>query len=231
MQNFDPILIVEDEPKVAGFIKKGLEEEGFKVEIAYDGLMGKSMFLSKNYSLLILDLNLPLLNGFQLCKIIRIHNTQIPILMLTALSSIDEKLKGFDLGADDYLLKPFEFRELIVRIKALLKRTFSSAGTSHLIKIADLEINRDIKSVKRSGISIPLTAKEFSMLEFLVINRDKVFSRLELVDELWGISFDTGTNVVDVYINFLRKKMDNDFEPKLIHTKIGMGYYVSENQA
>lgn len=226
----DPILIVEDEPKVAGFIKKGLEEEGFQVDIAYDGLIGKSLFLTKSYSLIILDLNLPLLNGFQLCELIRLHNTQIPILMLTALSRIEEKVKGFDSGADDYLLKPFEFKELVLRIKALLKRTSIMPLNSQIIRIADLEINRDIKKVKRADTIIDLTAKEYNLLEFLALNKEKVFSRMELVEQLWGINFDTGTNVVDVYINFLRKKMDNDFNPKLIHTKIGLGYYFSENE-
>lgn len=230
MVKLDPFLVVEDEPKVAGFIKKGLEEEGFQIEIAYDGLIGKSLFLTNKYSLIILDLNLPLLNGFQLCEMMRSHNPNIPILMLTALGGIEEKVKAFNTGADDYLLKPFEFRELIIRVKALLKRSVTAHLNSPLIKIADLEINRDNKKVKRAGLLIDLTAKEFNLLEFLALNQDKVFSRLELVEQLWGINFDTGTNVVDVYINFLRKKMDNNFKPRLIHTKIGLGYYLSENE-
>lgn len=224
------VLIVEDEPKVAGFIKLGLEEEGFKADIAYDGIMGKSMILSNTYNLLILDLNLPLLNGFELCKIVRAKDPNIPILMLTALGGIDEKIKGFESGADDYLLKPFEFRELVVRIKALLKRTTVSPESLNILRIADLEVNRDLKVVKRSGKTIQLTAKEYSLLEFLLLNKNKVFNRLELVEQLWGLNFDTGTNIVEVYINFLRKKIDTGFEPRLIHTRIGMGYYLSENQ-
>ena len=230
MDNSCCVLIVEDEPKVAGFIKVGLEEEGFDVDIAYDGMTGKRLILSKSYNLLILDLNLPLLNGFELCKIIRSHNAQIPILMLTALSGIEEKIKGFESGADDYLLKPFEFRELVLRIKALLKRSSTFAETSQILQIVDLELNRDTKIVKRSGKTISLTAKEFALLEFLVMNKNKVFNRLELVEKLWGLNFDTGTNIVEVYINFLRKKIDSEFQPRLIHNKIGMGYFVSENQ-
>jgi two-component system, OmpR family, copper resistance phosphate regulon response regulator CusR len=223
------ILIVEDEPKVANFIKQGLEENMYSVKIAYDGIIGKTMALSNKYELIILDINLPQLNGFQLCKIIRENNQTIPILMLTALSGVEEKVKGFDYGADDYLLKPFDFKELLARIKALLKRASVIPVTPSLLKIADLEINRDAKSVTRDGISIELTAKEFSLLEFLALNKDKVVSRLEISEHVWGINFDTGTNVVDVYVNFLRRKMDSGYNTKLIHTRIGLGYVLKEN--
>jgi two-component system, OmpR family, copper resistance phosphate regulon response regulator CusR len=222
------ILIVEDEPKVAGFIKKGLEESYYVAEIAYDGITGKAMALSNNYDLIILDINLPLLNGFQLCKIIRENNQQIPILMLTALGGLEEKVKGFGYGADDYLLKPFEFKELLARIWSLLKRAKYSIPLCSLIQIADLEINRDNKTISRSGKHIELSAKEYALLEFLAINKGKLFSRLELTEKVWDINFDTGTNVVDVYINFLRKKMDNNFTPKLIHTRVGLGYILKE---
>lgn len=223
------ILLVEDEPKVAAFVKKGLDENGFDVEIAYDGLMGKAMVLSKKYNVIILDLNLPHINGFQLCKIIRDSNIKEPVLMLTALGGIDEKVQGFESGADDYLLKPFEVRELVLRIKALLKRSTEIVTISETLKVADLEIHLNEKKVTRSGKSISLRAKEYKLLEFLVANKDKVLDRLEISEQVWGINFDTGTNVVDVYINSLRKKIDADFEPKLIHTRIGLGYVFTEN--
>lgn len=224
------ILIVEDEPKVAAFIKKGLEENGFAAEIARDGLVGKAMALANQYKLIILDLNLPLLNGFQLCKLIRENIPNIPVLMLTALGGIDEKVKGFEAGADDYLLKPFEFKELLLRIKALLKRSYEVGTTSSVIQIADLEINRDEKKVFRNGKTVALSATEYKLLEYMALNKDKVLNKMELAEHVWGIRFDTGTNVVEVYINFLRKKMDAGAEKKLIHTRIGMGYILSEKQ-
>jgi two-component system, OmpR family, copper resistance phosphate regulon response regulator CusR len=222
------ILIIEDEPKVGGFIKKGLEESNYMVKIAYDGVTGKAMALSNNFDLIILDINLPLLNGFQLCKIIRDNNQSIPILMLTALGGIEEKIRGFDEGADDYLLKPFDFLELLARISALLKRVKKNVLPTTTIRIADMEINRDGKTVSRGGKLIELSAKEYALLEYLVMNKDRVISRHELVEKIWDINFDTGTNVVDVFINFLRKKMDNDFSVKLIHTRFGMGYVLKE---
>jgi two-component system, OmpR family, copper resistance phosphate regulon response regulator CusR len=228
MEDTTRILIIEDEPKVAGFIKEGLEENNYSADIAYDGITGKTMALSDRYDLIILDINLPLLNGFQLCKIIRENNQQIPVLMLTALGGLEEKVKGFEYGADDYLLKPFEFQELVARIMALLKRSKYAAQATKIVKIADLEINRDAKTVVRAGKPIVLSAKEYSLLEYLALNKDRVISRFELTEKVWGINFDTGTNVVEVYINFLRKKMDHDFPMKLIHTKIGMGYILRE---
>jgi two-component system copper resistance phosphate regulon response regulator CusR len=224
------ILIVEDEPKVAAFIKKGLDEYGFSTEIAFDGLMGKAMALTNNYQLIILDLNLPHINGFQLCKLIREVNTNIPILMLTALGGIDEKTQGFEAGADDYLLKPFEVRELILRIKALLKRASDAPVNSQVYRLSDLELHVNEMKVIRAGKTIQLSAKEYKLLEYMIMNKDKVLNRMELTDHVWGLNFDTGTNIVDVYMNFLRKKMDNDFDFKLIHTRIGLGYILSENQ-
>lgn len=223
-------MIVEDEPKVAGFIKKGLEETGFAAEIAYDGITGKAMSLSKKYDLIILDINLPLLNGFQLCKLIRENDQQIPILMLTALGDVAEKVKGFTYGADDYLLKPFEFEELVVRINALLKRSNFKITAQRILTIADLELNRDAKTITRAGKHIELSAKEFALLEYMMINKDRIISRSELTDKVWGINFDTGTNVVDVYITFLRKKMDNGYSGKLIHTRTGYGYILTEKE-
>ena len=221
------ILIVEDEPKVAGFIKKGLEESKFKAEIAYDGSIGKAMALSNKYDLIILDINLPLINGFVLAKLIRENDQQIPILMLTALGGIEEKVKGFGSGADDYLLKPFEFKELIIRINALLKRSSLQSTPGRILIVEDLELDRDKKKVFRGGQPLELSAKEFLLLEYLMVNKDRVISRNELTDKVWGISFDTGTNVVDVYVNFLRKKMDTNFPVKLIHTRPGFGYILT----
>ena len=224
------VLIIEDEKRIASFIQKGLEEQGYETEIAYDGLMGKKKALAEKYDLVILDINLPQLNGFEVCKEIRNHNTAIPILMLTALGTTEDKLEGFDAGADDYLLKPFEFKELLARIRALLKRTSSASLSGNLLKIADLEMNLDTKSVTRSGKEIELTAKEFQLLEFFIRNKGKVVSRAEIAEKVWEITFDTGTNIIDVYVNFLRNKIDKQHSPKLIHTHIGMGYILKEGE-
>lgn len=224
------ILIIEDEPKVASFIKKGLEENQYEAEIAYDGTIGIKQALQNKYNAIILDINLPLINGYEVCKRIREHNTNIPILMLTALGTTEDKLTGFDCGADDYLLKPFEFRELLARIKALLKRYNTTKSVGNVLNIADLELNTDTKIVKRNNIAIDLTAKEFTLLEYLMRNRGRVISRSELAEKIWDITFDTGTNVIDVYINFLRKKIDKDHLNKLIHTHIGMGYILKESE-
>lgn len=224
------ILIVEDEPKVASFIKRGLEEQSFETDVAFDGLIGKKKVLSNTYDLVILDINLPLLNGFELCKEIRLVNAKVPVLMLTAMGTTDDKISGFDSGADDYLVKPFEFRELLARIKVLLKRADGSNLTGNILKVADLELNLDSKMVKRAGKKIELTAKEFLLLEYLVKNAGRVVSRVDIAEKIWEISFDTGTNIIDVYVNFLRKKIDKDFSPKLIHTQIGMGYILREGE-
>lgn len=218
------ILIIEDEPKVADFLLQGLKEQGYLPQIAYDGQIGKSMIQGQDYDLYIIDINLPYLNGYELCKIIRKRNEQVPILMLTALGTTEDKLTGFDVGADDYLVKPFEFRELLARIKALLKRSHVSERSGNTIKIANLEINQDAKTVRRNGKKIDLTPKEYALLLYLAQHQGRVISRVDIADKIWDIHFDTGTNVIDVYVNFLRKKIDRDFEPKLIHTMIGMGY-------
>jgi len=218
------ILIIEDEPKVSLFIKMGLEENNFVADIAYDGMRGKEMLFKGNYDFLILDLNLPLMSGYDVCKEAREKNIAIPILMLTALGTTEDKLNGFEIGADDYLVKPFEFRELLARIKALLKRSNQNLTLGSVLRIADLELNTETKLVKRQGDIIELTAKEFSLLELFMRNEGKVISRSEIAEKIWDINFDTGTNVIDVYINFLRKKIDKKYAQKLIHTYIGMGY-------
>lgn len=220
------ILVIEDEKKVASFIKKGLEENDYKVEVAYDGAEGTSKALTGNYNLIILDINLPMMNGIDVCKSIRAKN-KVPVLMLTALGTVDNKVTGLDAGADDYLLKPFEFKELLARIRALSRRVpESSPGVVY--RIADLELDAESKLVRRKGNIIDLTAKEFNLLEYLLKNEGKVLSRADIAESVWDLSFDTGTNIIDVYINYLRKKIDKDFSPKLIHTLIGMGYVLRE---
>lgn len=222
------ILLVEDEPKVASFVKQGLDDSGYSVDIAYDGFAGKTMALANVYQLVILDLNIPHINGIQLCKLIREVKPTIPVLMLTAFGSIEDKVKGFEAGADDYLLKPFEVKELDLRIKALLKRSMATSVPAYTLKVADLELNMDKRVVTRSGTVIPLRAKEYLLLEFFMHNAGKVLTRLEISSNVWGINFDTGTNVIDVYVNFLRKKIDANYSPKLIHTCVGYGYMFSE---
>ena len=222
------ILIIEDEKRVASFIKKGLEEDGFQVEVAYDGLIGKKMALASRYDLIILDINLPQINGYEVCKEIRNHNTSIPIIMLTALGTMEDKLEGFDSGSDDYIVKPFEFKELLARVKVFLKRSGNDMQSSNILKMADMEMNLDAKTVSRSGKHIDLTAKEFQLLEYLMRHKNKVVSRAEIAEKVWEITFDTGTNIIDVYVNFLRNKVDKNFSPKLIHTNFGMGYIMKE---
>lgn len=222
------ILIVEDEQKVAAFISKGLEVHGFTTDVAYDGQIGLRKAQSLNFDLIILDVNLPLMNGFEVCKHLRETNVKTPVLMLTALGTTKDKVLGFDLGADDYLVKPFEFDELLARVKALIKRAKAAPLLENTLKVADLELDSSSKIVKRSGVPIELTAKEFMLLEYLMRNKGKVLSRADIAEKIWDISFDTGTNIIDLYIFYLRKKIDKDFEPKLIHTQVGMGYVLKE---
>lgn len=224
------ILVVEDELKVANAIQQGLEENGLTAEVAYDGLMGKKMALNNAYDLVILDINLPQLNGYQLCEELRRHNPKVPIIMLTALGAMEDKMQAFGTGADDYMVKPFDFRELLARVQVFLKRSAAAdtAPKSNLLKVADLEIDDSSKTVIRAGQNIELTAKEFALLVYLVRNKGRVVSRADIAEKIWDITFDTGTNVIDVYVNFLRKKVDKNFSTKLIHTRPGMGYIVKE---
>ncbi len=224
------ILIVEDEKKIAESLKQGLEESGYEVMIAYDGLMGEKMVNNYSFNLILLDVNLPGMNGIELSKKIRQKDKNIPILMLTTFGSINDKVDGFDAGADDYLVKPFSFDELIVRIRALIRRTTdSNIPVGNILKFADLEMNLDTKMVSRSGKKIRLTAKEFQLLEYLLRNRKRVVSRADIGENVWNIDFDTQTNTIDVYVNYLRKKIDKEFPQKLIHTQVGFGYVLKEN--
>jgi len=222
------VLVVEDEPKLASFVKKGLEEQKCEVDLAYDGRAGRTLALSRSYDVIVLDINLPKLGGLNLARAIRDKQVQTPILMLTALGSVDDKLAGFEAGADDYLVKPFEFRELMARLRALHKRSAEGAISVRLLRVADLELNLNEKIARRGGKRIDLTAKEFGLLEYLMRNRGRVVSRVDIAEKVWDIHFDTRTNVIDVYVNFLRKKVDKDFPTKLIHTVIGMGYMMKE---
>lgn len=220
------ILIIEDEVKTVQSIKQGLEEHQWEVDVAYDGTIGFQLAIRSAYALIICDIILPGINGLDLCRKLRDANVATPILMLTALGTTDDKIVGLDAGADDYLVKPFEFRELMARVRALTRRNHNMIQTANLLKIADLELNPDTKSVVRAGKEIALTAKEFQLLEYFLRHQGRVISKVELAERFWDVTFDTGTNVIEVYINFLRKKIDRDFEPKLLHTQIGMGYVV-----
>lgn len=224
------ILIVEDEPKVASFIRKGLELNGFNTDIAYDGSIAlrKASASDLTYDAIIMDVNLPLINGFEVCTKLRESNIKTPVLMLTALGTTSDKVHGFDIGADDYLVKPFEFEELLARIKSLIKRSKAEPFQEKILQIADLEMDVNSKTVTRAGQKIELTAKEFFLLEYLLRNKGRVVSRTDIAEKIWDITFDTGTNVIDLYIFYLRKKIDKDFPKKLIHTQVGMGYILKE---
>ncbi|MET4142071.1 DNA-binding response OmpR family regulator [Pedobacter sp. UYP1] len=224
------ILVIEDEQRVAELIKKGLEELGFHITLAFDGEMGKRLALTKTYDLILMDLILPKINGIDLCKEVRIARPDIPIIMLTALGTTDDKVEGFDAGADDYLVKPFDFRELHARIRALIKRNQTQNNTfsqGFILRFADLEMNLETKLVKRNDVPIDLTPKEFRLLEYMMGNSERVLSRTEIAEKVWD-TFDSGTNFIDVYINYLRKKIDKNYEVKLIHTKPGMGFIFKE---
>ncbi len=219
------ILIIEDEIRVAGLLRRGLEESGFSPTIAYDGLQGKKLLQQKQYDLVITDIILPKIDGLDLCRHIRQTYPDLPIIMLTALGTTDNKVEGFDAGADDYLVKPFEMRELLVRVRALLRRnTKTGVFNGPVLNYHDLEMNLDTKTVWRNGKEISLTPKEFKLLEYMLRNPERVLSRVEIAEKVWDTHFDTGTNFIDVYINYLRKKVDRDFDHKFIHTKSGMGF-------
>lgn len=218
------ILVIEDEPKVVAFLQQGLEESGFEVDVAFDGYMGEKMASRGTYDCIILDIIIPGINGIEVCRKIRQKNINTPLLMLTAMGTTDDKLEGFDAGADDYLVKPFDFKELLARINALTKRASGIIQSTGSLKAGDLELDLNRKVAKREGRSIELTAKEFALLEYFMRNRSKVLSRADISEKVWEISFDTGTNVVDVYVNILRRKLEKGFGSRLIHTRIGMGY-------
>ncbi|WP_337640089.1 response regulator transcription factor [Prevotella sp.] len=223
------ILVIEDEKRVADLLKIGLEENGYQVMVAYDGEMGLRLFQNNAFQLVISDIILPKLNGFEVCQQIRKTDDQIPILMLTALGTADDKLEGFDVGADDYMVKPFDFRELLARVRVLLKRrAVASVDIVKEITYADLNINLERQEISRNNTPIKLSPKEYNLLVYLVENAERVVSRVEIAEKVWNTHFDTGTNFIDVYINYLRKKMDKNFDVKLIHTKPGVGFILTD---
>ena len=223
------ILIVEDERKIADTVKLGLTEHGFQVEVAYDGAIAFKIFSARPFNLIILDINLPGMNGYDLCKAIRAVNNNIPVIMLTSMSDMNDKVEGYESGADDYLVKPFEFRELLLKIRVLLKRSLQEqVPVGNLLKVADLEMNLDSKEVTRAGKKINLTAKEFQLLEYMLRNKNRLLTRAAIAVHVWDIDFDTNTNVIDVYISYLRNKVDKLFGQKLIHTQVGMGYILKD---
>lgn len=225
------ILVIEDDIRVAELLQRTLLEQNYQVDLAYDGYMGKKLALQKTYNLIITDVILPKINGIDLCKELKGIMPEVPVIMLTALGTTDDKVEGFDAGADDYLVKPFEVRELYARIRALLKR-FDTGNNQiiQLLKYADLELDLKEKTFQRAGIEIHLTPKEFNLLQFMMENPERVLSRSEISEKVWDTHFDTGTNFIDVYINYLRKKIDRDFQQKLIHTKSGMGFMLKLNE-
>ncbi|MGF7037720.1 response regulator transcription factor [Mucilaginibacter lappiensis] len=223
------ILIIEDEVRIATLVQQGLEERGYLTTIAYDGITGKKLALQNDYDLVISDIILPGLNGIEVCREIRRGKPDLPVILLTALGTTDDKVEGFDAGADDYLVKPFDFRELLVRIRAVTNRkSGNQMMQSNILKYADLELNNQTKTVTRLGKTISLTPKELKLLEYMMQNSERVLSRAEIAEKVWDTHFDTGTNFIDVYINYLRKKIDKDFGSKLIHTKSGLGFIFQE---
>lgn len=223
------ILIVEDEQKIADTLRFGLAENGYHVELAYDGLLGQKLYFAHSFNLVILDINLPGINGYELCKSIRQHDAEIPIIMLTSFSTLNDKIEGYDSGADDYLVKPFEFKELLLKIRVLLKRTMTQQiPTGNKLKAGNLVMDLDRKQVTRGDVFINLTAKEFQLLEYLLRNKNRVVSRADIAISVWDVDFDTNTNVIDVYISYLRNKIDKPFDEKLIQTQVGMGYILKD---
>ncbi|WPQ62552.1 response regulator transcription factor [Chitinophaga sancti] len=225
------ILLVDDEPRIADTLSFGLFENGYNATVAYDGETGYGMFHQQQFDLLVLDINLPGLNGYELCKRVRKENAKIPIIMLTALSTLEDKIEGYDAGADDYIVKPFEFRELMMKIKVLLRRSNNTVQpTGNLLHAGDLIMNADTREVTRAGTPVNLTVKESQLLEFLLRNKNRVISRADIAISVWEIDFETNTNIIDVYINYLRNKIDKPFSEKLIHTQVGLGYILKETK-
>jgi heavy metal response regulator len=221
------ILVVEDEKKVARFIEQGLEEEHYSVDVAHDGQKGAVMAETQTYDLIILDVMLPIMNGLEITRRLRDSKLTTPILMLTAKTTTEDKVAGLDSGADDYLTKPFAFAELLARVRSLLRR--GSLEKSTLLACADLELDTITHKARRGGKQIDLTAKEYALLEYFLRNKDRVLSRTIISEHIWDYNFDTGTNLIDVYVNHLRNKIDSTFEKRLIHTVRGVGYVLRED--
>lgn len=223
------VLVIEDDEWISEMLRVGLLGNGFQVDMAHDGLQGSDLIKKNKYDLIITDVMMPGKSGIELCREIREEDPSIPIIMLTALDSTDDKILGFEAGADDYLVKPFDFRELLIRIKALTRRFIQHTEHAKL-KYHDLEIDITERMVFRKGQVIKLTPREFQLLEYMMKNAERVISKMELSREVWEKNFDTGTNFVDVYINYLRNKVDRNFENKLIHTRQGMGFLLKSEE-
>ncbi len=228
----ETILVIEDDMRLATLLRAGIEEWGYQVLVAYDAEMALRLLKNEKFSLLISDIVLPGMNGIELCKQVRIEHPNVPILMLTALGTTDDKLEGFDAGADDYMTKPFDFRELQARIVVLLRRGGSAPRLPEKKELtyADLVLTIDRHECIRDGVAVHLTPKEFTLLQYLMENADRVVSRTEIQENVWHTHFDTGTNFIDVYINYLRRKIDKPFGVKLIHTKPGVGFILCSNE-
>ncbi len=224
------ILIVEDDRRIAQNVGRSLADENYATNVAYDGPTGLEMARTGAFDLIVLDVNLPGLNGFDLCQTLRTEKPLLPIIMLTAMGEIEDKLMGLGLGADDYVVKPFDIRELVARVHTCLRRADLVANPTpdDVLQIADLTLNRETKIVMRHSTVIDLTAKEFALLEYLLNHQEQTISKMDLTTHVWHFTFDPGTNVVEVYINYLRRKIDRDFFPKLIHTKPGFGYVLRD---
>lgn len=224
------VLLVEDEPSVASFIQRSLIEEGCEISIAPDGMLGLAMAKEHFFDVIILDVMLPGMNGLQVCKQLRSAGIDTPVLILTALTSTENVVTGLDSGADDYMVKPFKLAELTARLRSLVRRkqNIETPEKTKLLTIADLVLNSDEKIVTRANKIIDLTATEFRLLEYLLKNKRRVLSRATILEAVWDMHFDSNTKVVDVYINYLRKKIDRNFDPRLIHTAVGMGYVLKE---
>lgn len=222
------ILIVEDQPKMASFIKKGLNSQGYLVDVSETGMGAESLIAENAYDLVVLDVNLPDQNGMDTARHIRTDGFNGPILMLTALASTKDKIHGLDSGADDYLTKPFDFEELLARVRALLRRS-SNSDTSSRLRYADIEMDLIHRKVTRDNVEVNLTTREFSLLEYFMRHPNRPLTRVEISEHVWDINFDTNTNIIDVYINMLRKKIDTPFPKKLIHTMVGYGYILKDN--
>lgn len=226
------ILVVEDEQRIAELLQKGLEEFGYTVTLAYDGEMGRRLVNTHSYDLIITDVILPHINGFELCKEIRLKQPQVPIIMLTALGTTDDKLDGFDAGADDYMVKPFDLRELNARVTVLLKRKSKSESLPEVeeLEYADIKLDINTKTVFRNGKEMKLTPKEFNLLKYMMENAERILTRTEIAEKVWDTHFNTGTNFIDVYINYLRTKIDKEFDTKLIHTRQGLGFILKKEE-
>jgi DNA-binding response OmpR family regulator len=220
------ILIVEDDAKLAAILRAGLREQGFAVDVARDGAEGGELALATDYDAILLDVMLPERNGFELLQDLRRRGVAAPVLVLTARSSVDDRIRGLDLGADDYLGKPFDFQELLARLRAITRRPAVEPKT--VLKAADLELDPATRQVRRAGRNVDLTVKEFALLEYMLRKKGMVVTRSMILDHVWDLDCGRGSNLVEVYVNYLRRKLDQDFEPKLIHTVRGTGYVLRE---